>query len=356
MTAAPSPHPRIRILLAGLGSIGQRHARLLAERPDVELILCDPIASHRGAVQAMLSRPALMFEAYDAALATRPDLVFLCTPNQLHVPMGLVAIAAGADVFVEKPIAETVREAEELVGAAAAAGRLLHVGYMLRFDPGLLALKRCVGEGAIGTLCGGRAMVGSYVTLLNSRQRDKETRPGSLVVDYTHEIDYLRWFFGEVADVQAAGATLGALERLAQPNIFQAQLRMVSGALVQLHLDYLQYPQRRSFELFGDRGTLSYDFMTGEIRRFAFEREHRWTPLDVPPLMQRVDNLFRAEHDAVLRCRAEGAAPLVGGADGLAALRVAEMAMAGARALNISQPSGAGTKRDGRTEGSSHDV
>ena len=330
MTGAPPPTWRIRIVVAGLGSIGRRHARLLAERPEVELILCDPVAAHLAETQATLPRPAREFEAYAAALASGPELVFLCTPNQLHVPMGLAAVAAGADVFVEKPIAETVREAEELVGAAAAARRLLHVGYMLRFDPGLLALKRIVDEGGIGALCGGRAMIGSYVTLLNSRQRDKETRPGSLVVDYTHEIDYVRWFFGEVADVQAAGATLGALERLAQPNIFQAQLRMVSGALVQLHLDYLQYPQRRSLELFGDRGTLSYDFMTGEIRRFGFEREHRWTLLDVVPLMERVDQLFRDEHTAVLRCRREGTAPFVNGADGLAALRVAETAIAAA--------------------------
>lgn len=332
MTAAPSPAQRIRILVAGLGSIGQRHARLLAERPEVELLLCDRVAAQLAEAQAALARPARVIDTYDAALAARPDLVFVCTPNHLHVPMGLAAIAAGADVFVEKPLAETVREAEELVAVAAAAGRLLHVGYMLRLDPGLLTLKRVVDAGGIGKLCGGRAMLGSYITLLNSRQRDKETRPGSLILDYTHEIDFIRWFFGEVADVQAAAATLGALERQAFPNLFQALLRMASGALVQLHLDYIQFPQRRIFELYGDHGSISYDFMTGEIRHFEFDRGHRWTPLDVPPIMQRVDDLFRAEHAAVLRCRAEGAAPLVSGADGLAALHVAERAIAAAGA------------------------
>lgn len=321
---------RIRLLVAGLGSIGQRHTRLLAERPDVDLLLCDPVAAHRTEAQATLARPALEFDTFEAALTAKPDLVFLCTPNPLHVPMGLAALAAGADVFVEKPIADTVFEAEQLVRAAGTAGRLLHVGYMFRFDPGLLALKRIVDDGGIGTLCGGRAMLGSYVTLLNSRERDKETRPGSLILDYTHEIDFIRWFFGEVADVQAAGATVRGLERQAFPNLFQALLRMASGALVQLHLDYVQFPQRRIFELYGDRGTLSYDFMTGEIRRFAFERAHRWTALDVPPMAQRVDDLYRHEHAAVLRCRSEGLGPFVSGADGLAALRVAELAMAAA--------------------------
>lgn len=330
MTPPPNPEARTRVLVAGLGSIGQRHARLLAERDDVDLLLCDRLTDRLAAARPFLRRPAAEFTAYAHALAARPDVVVLCTPNPLHTPMGLLALAAGADLLVEKPIADTVAEARQLVQAADSAGRRLHVGYMLRFDPGLRLLKQQVEAGAVGRLCGGRAMVGSYVTLLNSVERDKETRPGSLVLDYTHEIDYLRWLFGEVAHVQAAGATLGTRERQAFPNLFQALLRMESGALVQLHLDYLQFPQRRTLEILGDDGALAYDLMTGEIRHFASGRDHRWTSHDVPPIAQRVDDLFRAEHAAVLRCRREGAAPTVTGADGLATLAVAEQALAAA--------------------------
>jgi len=328
--------PRVRILVAGLGSIGRRHARLLAERPEVDLLLCDPVAECRADVMAAIGRPAVESADYDDALAAGPALVFICTPNQQHAPMGVAAIAAGADVFVEKPVAETVAEATQLVVAAESAGRRLHVGYMLRFDPGLQAVKRVIDAGAVGTPCAGRAMLGSYVTLLNSRDRDKEVRPGSLVIDYTHEIDFIRWILGEISGVQAAGATLGDLERRAQPNIFQAILTLASGTLVQLHLDYVQYPQRRIFEVYGDRGTVSYDFMTGEIRHFGFEREYRWRCLDVAPLVSRVDDLFRAEHAAVLDDRLAATTTTAGGCDGLAALRVAEAAMtAAARATLV---------------------
>lgn len=271
------------VLVVGLGSIGQRHARLLGERPEIELLLCDAIAEHGAQTQAVIPRPVRFFGDYTQALAARPALVIICTPNHLHVPMALAAIAQGADVLVEKPIAETVPEAESLIEAARRAGTRLHVGYMLRFDVGLQTLKRLVDDGVVGHLCSGRALVGTYVTLLNSRGNEKEGQPYSLVLDYTHEIDFIRWFFGEPRQVQATGAWLTSREKRPQPNVFQMLLRMQSGALVQVHLDYIQFPQRRSFEISGDRGTLTYDFMTGEIRRFGFEREHRWESFDVPP-------------------------------------------------------------------------
>jgi predicted dehydrogenase len=318
-----------RVLVVGLGSIGARHARLLSERADVELLLCDAVEEHRAQARSTLATsPAGEYSDYSAALLDQPDIVFLCTPNHLHVPMGLQAIESGVDVFVEKPISDSLDEARKLVNAAASAGRFLQVGYMLRLDDGLRKMKEVVDGDGIGQLVGGRAMVGTYITLLNAKSPDRDKRPYSLVVDYTHELDFIRWFFGEVADVTAMSARLGDLELKPPPNIFQMILKMQSGALVQVHMDYVQFPQRRIFELYGDRGTLSYDFMTGEIRHYQFQREHEWQDISVPPMAERWDDLFRAEHEVILTARRNGSTPLVSGADGLCALEIAERAIA----------------------------
>lgn len=90
----------------------------------------------------------------------------------------------------------------------------------------------------------------------------------SLIVDYTHELDFIRWFFGNVIEIKAMSGNIGNMEKKPHPNIVQMLLRMENGALVQVHLDYIQYPQRRLFEIYGDKGTVSYDFMTGEIKGF----------------------------------------------------------------------------------------
>lgn len=320
---------KTRVLVVGLGSIGQRHARLLSERVDVELHICDMIEEHRlNAISALVNPVVFEHSDFSHALLAKPDIVFICLPNQLHVPVGLQAIENGADVFVEKPISDSIEAAQKLVAAAEVNGRFLQVGYMLRLDEGLCRMKNIVNTNGIGNLVGGRAMIGTYITLLNAKSPDREKNPNSLVVDYTHELDFIRWFFGEVDDIKAMAACLGDLPLKALPNMFQMILKMKSGALVQVHMDYIQFPQRRIFELYGDRGTLSYDFMTGNIRHFKFQKQHQWEDIYVAPIMDRWDDLFRAEHNLMFTRRADGLTPLVSGFDGLQVLKIAERAIA----------------------------
>ena len=320
---------KTRVLVVGLGSIGQRHARLLSERMDVELHICDMIEKHRMDTVSTLVNPVVFeYSHFPDALLARPDIVFICLPNQLHVPIGLQAIQGGADVFVEKPISDSIEAAQKLVAAAELDGRFLQVGYMLRLDEGLCKMKSIIDADGIGNLVGGRAMIGTLITLLNAKSPDREKNPNSLIVDYTHELDFIRWFFGEVNDIKAMGSRVGNLEMKPTPNIFQMILKMKSGALVQVHMDYIQFPQRRIFEVYGDRGTLSYDFMTGEIRHFKFQKEHQWEDINVTPITDRWDHLFRAEQELMLSRRANGIPPLVSGFDGLQVLKIAERAIA----------------------------
>ncbi len=314
-----------RALVLGLGSIGQRHARLLSERRDVEVYLCDTSESlRRQAADSLVKPPAAVCSSFADALKAKPDIAFICVPNHLHVPMALEAIRNGVDVLIEKPISDSLEKARELVKAAEAFNRFLQVGYMLRYDEGLIMLKEIIDKGEIGNIVGGRAMIGTYVTLLNAKGTDRIDHPNSLVVDYTHELDFINWFFGEVKDIIAMQSRMGDLELKPHPNIFQIGLKFDSGAVVQVHLDYIQYPQRRIFEVYGDRGTLCYDFMTGEIRHFTFQRAHQWTNKNVLPVTDRWDDLFRKEHESVFKRRANGLPPFVSGADGLRALETAE--------------------------------
>jgi predicted dehydrogenase len=318
---------KTRVLVVGLGSIGQRHARLLSERQDVELTICDSVEKHRKDTQDTLSNPAVATGDYPAALADGPDAVIFATPNHLHVPMGLQALEAGADVLMEKPVSDNVADARRLVEAADAAGRFLHVGYMLRLDVGLQKLKTWVDDGSLGQLVGGRSMVGTYITLLNAKSPHRLEHSNSLIADYTHELDFLRWLFGEFTSVSAAGTQLGRMELIPDPNVFQMSLRAAGGALVQVHMDYVQYPQRRTLELYGDEGGAIYDFTTGEIHRFPHQKEYQFESHDVPPIAQRWDDLFRLEHEAFLAARREGRPPLVSGRDGLATMILAETAI-----------------------------
>ena len=326
MSTTQNTSPRLRTLIVGLGSIGRRHARLISERADIDLILCDRSENCLAEAQSCLHHQAVLSTTrYDQALALKPDIVIVGTPNRSHVPIALEALTVEADVLVEKPISDSLSSAKRLVDHASTHGRMVRVGYMLRFDVGLIKLKQLVDDGEIGQLVGGRALIGTYITLLNAKDTDRLECQNSLIVDYSHEFDFLRWLFGEMQRVvSAVGRQVGSLDLQPDPNIAQMTLQMQDGVLVQVHMDYIQHPQRRFLELIGDRGTISYDFMTGEIRHYTFGQDHVWRDLSVPPNAMRFDDLFRDQFTDLLDCRKTGRRADNTGEDALEALRMSE--------------------------------
>jgi predicted dehydrogenase len=135
-SSSTSTAQRIRVLVAGLGTMGTSHARAFRAIEEFELVgLCTSRAADRQDLEAEF--PGLpRFERFDEALATlRPDAVAICTYTEHHAAMALQALAAGAHVFCEKPLADTLEAARSVLSAARAAGKALLIGYILRVHP-----------------------------------------------------------------------------------------------------------------------------------------------------------------------------------------------------------------------------
>lgn len=135
-SASTSAARRVRVLVAGLGTMGTSHARAYQAIEEFELVgLCTSRAAERHDLEAEF--PGLpRFDSFGEALAAlRPDAVAICTYTEYHAGMALQAIAAGADVFCEKPLADTLEAARSVVSAARAAGKALLIGYILRVHP-----------------------------------------------------------------------------------------------------------------------------------------------------------------------------------------------------------------------------
>lgn len=325
MTADKQPHP---ILVVGTGSIGQRHAQLLAERRDVDLWLCD---IHEPCLREALEQApgARAFTDYEVALAAAPEAVFVCTQHALHRPMSIAAFEAGCHVFCEKPLAETTADAEDIVAAATAANRHLQVGYVMRFHPIVGRLRQMIDDGDIGTLVGGRALVGTYFTLMASRRRFQASPKNALILDYTHQLDLVSLFFGDAERVAAEMATLGDLELMQSPNVLAMMLRYPSGALVGIHLDYVQYPDHASLEFFGDRNSAVYNIGTGELRVFGHgDDRHHVEFVTVPR-----NDQYRDQIENFIGVLGERNLPACTGADGIAVLRIVEAALTSAQEL-----------------------
>jgi predicted dehydrogenase len=315
-----------RIVVIGCGSIGQRHLKNLRtlgiERP----IVFDPIPERMAAAEQVGARPARSLEA---AFEGKPDAAVICTPPSLHASQARTAVQAGASVFVEKPFTLRVQDAEEIVALAAGMKRVVSVGYNLRFHPALKEIKRLLEAGSIGSLLAIRAEFGQYLPDWRPGRDYREGynaqagMGGDLMLDCSHEIDYVRWLAGEVSAVFAISVKLSELD-IQGDDTALLTLRFASGAVGELHLDCIQRGYSRQCKLIGTDGTLHWDYADG-IRLYSATTK-AWKQF---PIVAEPNVMFLDEMAHFLACVRGEATPLVTGADGR---RVVEIALAARRA------------------------
>jgi predicted dehydrogenase len=184
--SAPTAPPRIA--LVGVHGFGERHLvnlGRLEEAGVVELVaVADPNPPQDGALPGSVA----VFNTLEQLLAAgpAPDVVILATPIQTHAPLALAALAAGSDVYVEKPPVASMAQFQEVLAAADASGQLVQVGFQSLGSHALPAIRRAIGSGGIGDVLGLSAQ-GMWVRtrgyFKRSRWAGKRSMDGTDVVD-----------------------------------------------------------------------------------------------------------------------------------------------------------------------------
>ena len=194
----------LRIAIAGAGLIGRAHTQRIRELDGCELAAyADP--SPAAAALAAESAVPLYEDLANLLAKERPDGVILATPNALHVAGALQCLEAGVPVLVEKPIADTLEEAQRLVDATERTGVPVLVGHHRRHSAILEQAIWTVRSGALGRLVAVTASAtfvkpDSYFT-----DGPWRAQPGGgpILINLVHEIDNLRALVGDIAEVQA---------------------------------------------------------------------------------------------------------------------------------------------------------
>ncbi len=314
----------MRVVLAGLGSIGRRHlGNIRALVPDAEIT----ILRHADRGEPLPLGADRVVYALADAVASRPDVALVCGPTTGHAEVAIALARAGAHLFVEKPLAATADDALAIVEAAASAGRNLIVGYNLRFLPSLRAMRAAVGDGSIGRPMSLRAEVGQYLPDWRPGSDYRETNSarafgGGIVLELSHEIDYARWLLGEITTVDAVVDRQSDLE-IDVDDTAELIVRFASGALGSIHLDMTQRSVVRTCRVAGTLGTLVWDGIADTVRRFR--PEIGWEQLYEPSGNDR-NAMYVDEVAHVLACVRGEATPLVSGRDGERVVAVAEAA------------------------------
>ena len=270
----------MRILLVGLGSAGQRHARnlraLLGDR--VELLA---YRARGGGLVPPAEAPATPEAALgirrvgtlEAGLAERPDAVFIANPTALHLSVARAAVDAGCHVFIEKPLADAWDGVDDFLAAVDRKGVVAAVGYQLRFHPGLTRLRELLDGGAVGRPLAARLEFGEYLPDWHPwedyRQSYAARRElgGGVLLTQIHDIDYACWLFGPPARVSAVGGHLTDLDVDVEDLVCATLECERAGRLfpVELRLDYVQRPPVRHCAVVGDNGRVTLDFTAGTL-------------------------------------------------------------------------------------------
>ena len=156
MSVADTTHPAttpVRVALLGAGRIGTSHAELLAHNvPFGSLVaVADPVEGAAARLAERLQAPVAATDPAEVLGRDDVDAVLIATPARNHTDLVVAAAGAGKHVFVEKPIAHTIADADRSIAAADAAGIVLQVGFNRRFAPGFAAARAAIDAGRVGT-------------------------------------------------------------------------------------------------------------------------------------------------------------------------------------------------------------
>jgi predicted dehydrogenase len=199
-----SAGPVMRAGIIGAGWIGRRHAETLAGRDDIEVsAVCDVDAPRATQVAALSG--ARVFADWREMLGSAPlDALWICTPPRAHAEPAVAALGRGLPLYLEKPLARSLDDADKIVAAAASGKGVCAVGYQWRAVEVLGELRTALAGRTVGCL------VGQSVGGTESRPwfLDQAAGGGNLLERGSHHIDLARALAGEVVAVQAAASTV----------------------------------------------------------------------------------------------------------------------------------------------------
>jgi predicted dehydrogenase len=248
-------------LIIGYGSIGRRHAKNLSNQGH-KVSICTRSQSNIAAAEADGYTAGADLDGF---LEHRFDGVFVCTPPSTHIDYARRSLIAGSNVFIEKPISDSLDDIDSIKDLAIKKGLIVQVGYNLRFCPGLKKLKEIIESKKYGKPLHLRATIGQYLPFWrpNLDYKDcytgKKELGGSLLMELSHEVDYVIWLLGRPKSIYCKTSKISDLE-INSEDTADLIITFHSGVVANIHLDFLRKDYARNCELLCQQGTLVWRF------------------------------------------------------------------------------------------------
>jgi predicted dehydrogenase len=323
----------VPVAVIGLGFMGSRWARALAEHPLAELRAVSDVRDDVGRETAKQLGARFVQDPLAAAEDPGVEAVVVCTPEHLHVEPALAAIGAGKAVLVEKPLAHTVEDAELIRHRAEERGVPVVAGHILRFEARYAAARRAIEAGDLGAI---QAVRHERIGVVG----DQDVLQGRTTIPLyygVHELDLARWYAGDVAQIYAERSD-GVLRARGYDvdDLYSAVLRFTSGAHGTAMLGWSLPRSMPGYGLagvtiIGEQGVVR--IVQGDIGLLVVDTTGARSPdaYYAPEVHGRLRGALAVEADHFVDCARGSADPLCTAYDGTEAVRLALAMEASAR-------------------------
>lgn len=251
----------LNIAVLGAGFMGSTHARAFAKLPDVAVVGVSSRSSEKAARLADEVGAKPFADSMELALLDGVDAVSVTLPTNLHRRFTIAALEAGKHVFVEKPMALTTEECDEMIAVAKSMGRVLMVAHLLRFWPEYVALAKVLDEGTLGKPLSAIARRLSTRPAWGDWFNDPTLTGGAVHDMQIHDLDALNWLFGKPQSVYARGhkGPQGGWDHVLSTIDFGEVNSFVESSVMMPD----DYPFTMSLWVLCERGSVEFTFRAG---------------------------------------------------------------------------------------------
>ena len=330
----------MKIMMIGLGSIGQRHLRNIVRIPliDLEITAYRTRRLQQTFSDDMKIRENVsleeeyglkVFTSLEEALADGPDIAFITNITSKHMETAIACAKAGCDLFIEKPLSDTMEGADELKKIIEEKGLIVWTGFQNRYHPCVKAAKEILKDGKIGRLLSADFEFGERLTTMHTYEDYRQTYMarsdmggGPVLNLLVHDLDLIRYLLGESEEAVSMMAKASGLEIDVEDSvsgIFNVSSEDGSKIPVYVHTDFLQFPPSHRIKIVGEKGRIEIDMNDAEIK--VYEDGEKTLDEEFDDFSR--NDMFMEELIDFLECVNERKEAYIGIDDGIESLKMA---------------------------------
>ena len=322
------------VFIVGFGSIGKRHLQIIKTvlpKCDVYVVHHDKPESKLGVMEKPLVKG--VYYSYEDAIDNmndvRPELVFICNPSPFHLQTAFRFSKCNSvkGIFIEKPVSNRLKGIQRFFRWCKEHNVIVQVGYQLRFSDTLQELQNVIRNGGLGDLCSVQVNFGEYLPgWRKSSDYSKDVTAnkhlgGGVLLEISHELDYLCWLFGKVESVIGYASKQSDLKIDVEDTVDLLIKFKDLSANVNVHIDMLDRLPHRTLRVVGTHGTAVWE--SGDSVTSSYTLKIKYTDVETFTVDRTRNEIMISQLRHFLACVRDGIDPEI---DGRQAVKIIEVA------------------------------